>query len=80
MIDGMRWKWWTSHVSYNKNARRLGHNGAADLVDLTLAVPLPRLLHHYEHTAQWPVKQAEARFTTVTLNEMARMILRVLNH
>ena len=80
VIDEMRWKWWTSHVSFNKNARRLGHNGAADLVDLTLAVPLPRLLHHYEHTAQWPVKQAEARFTTVTLNEMATMILRVLNH
>ena len=62
-------------MSYNKNTRRLGHNGAADLVDLTVAVPLPRLLHHYEHTAQWPGKQAEARFTTVTLNEMARMIL-----
>jgi hypothetical protein len=80
VINEMRWKWWTTHVSYNKNARRLGHNGAADLVDLTLAVPLPRLLHHYEHTAQWPHKQAEARFTPVTLNEMARMILRVLNN
>jgi hypothetical protein len=80
VINEMRWKWWTTHVSYNKNARRLGANGAADLVDLTAAVPLSRLLHHYEHTAQWPHKQAEARFTPFTLNEMARMILRVLNN
>ena len=80
VINEMRRKWWTTHVSYNKNAHRLGANGAAALVDLTLAVPLPRLLHHYEHTAQWPHKQAEARFTTITLNEMARMILSVLNN
>ena len=51
----------------------------ADLVDLTKIVPLSRLLRHFEHTAQWPVRQAEARFTRETLNEMARMIVSVLN-
>ena len=80
VIDGTRWKWWSSHTSYNKNACRLGRNGAADLVDLPEVVPLSRLLRHYKHTAQWPVRQAEARFTRETLNEMARMILSVLNH
>ena len=79
VIDGMRWKWLTFHTSFNKNARRLGKSGAADLVDLTLAVPLCRLLHHYEYTNQWPVRQAEVRFNKEMLNEMARMIIRVLN-
>ena len=67
-------------MSFNKNAQRLGKSGSADLVDLTLAVPLCRLLRHYEHTDQWPVRQAKARFNKETLNEMARMILRVLNN
>ena len=80
VIDGMRWKWWTSHTSYNKNARRLGKNGAADLVDLTEAVPLSRLLRHYKQSSQWPVRQAEARFNKDTLNEMVRMIINALNH
>ena len=79
VINQMRWKWWTSHTSFNKNARRLGRSGAADLVDLTEAVPLCRLLRHYEHSSVWPVRQAEARFTKDTLNEMARMIINTLN-
>ena len=80
VIREMRHTWWTTHVSYNKNCRRLGANGAADLVELTDAVPLSRLLHHYEFTSQWPHRQAEARFTPVTLNEMARMVIGVLNN
>ena len=79
VINGMRWKWWTSHTSFNKNARRLGRSCAADLVDLTELVTLCRLLRHYEHSSVWPVRQAEGRFTKDTLNEMATMIINVLN-
>ena len=79
VIEGMRRKWWSSHVSYNKNARRLGNSGAADVVDLTHCVPLCELLVHYDFTEHWPVRQAEARFNERALREMARMVLMVLN-
>ena len=79
VINQMRWKWWTSHTSFNKNARRLGRSGTAVTVDLTEAVPLCSLLKHYEHSAVWPLRQAEARLTKDTLNAMARMIINTLN-
>ena len=66
-------------MSYNHNARRLGKTGAVDLVDLMVLVPLGRLLRHYENMSQWPVRQAEARFTRETMDAMARMIICTLN-
>ena len=66
-------------MSYNHNVRRLGRNGAVDLVDLTVLVPLSRLLKHYEKTAQWPVRQAEERSNRETFDAMVKMIIYTLN-